>query len=117
MTRKNYLLVFLAVFSMFSCTSDNLEEYYTKFNCETANISFSEDIQPIINTNCAISGCHVSGTGLPSWETYENIAARGSDIVKMVSNGTMPPSFSGKSVTIEQVQMIDCWVSLGAPNN
>lgn len=29
---------------------------------EPRNVSYSEDIQPIFNTSCAVSGCHDSGT-------------------------------------------------------
>ena len=31
----------------------------------TSNISFSKQIMPIITTNCAIRGCHVSGSIKP----------------------------------------------------
>ena len=28
-------------------------------------VSFSQDLQPIFSTNCALSGCHVSGGQMP----------------------------------------------------
>jgi len=113
---KLLCIVWIVVIAI-SCTSDNFEDYYEMLDCETANISFSSDIKPIIDTNCAVSGCHVTGTGLPSWETYANISANAGKIASRTAAGEMPPSISGKSLTIEQVQKIQCWVGSGAPNN
>ena len=110
------LALFLAVF-LYSCTSDNLEEYYGVIDCESLGVSFSKDIQPIISTNCAISGCHVSGTGLPDWTKYENLAANAQKVKQRTFSGEMPPSISGRSLTIEEVNKISCWADAGAPNN
>jgi len=117
--RKFSLHVFILglVVHLFSCTSDNLEEYYGTVDCVNANITYSNHIRPIIDANCAVSGCHVSGTGLPSWETYSNVSSNAEKIAQRTLAGEMPPSISGNSLTIEEVEQIQCWVDAGAPNN
>ncbi len=111
------LLALLLPVLFYSCTSDNVEEYYGVVDCATLDVSYSEDIAQIISTNCAISGCHVSGTGLPDWTKYENLVANADEIRRKTFEGEMPPPFSGKSLTIEEVRMISCWVNSGTPNN
>ena len=113
---KKILALFILVL-FYSCSSDNLEEYYGIVDCSSEVISYADDIVPIIDTNCAIPGCHVSGTGLPDWTKYENVAANAQKIKEYTFDGVMPPSTSGKSLTIEQVREISCWVNSGAPNN
>jgi hypothetical protein len=84
-------------------------------NADTgARVSFANDILPLINANCQISGCHGDSGGIPSWSSYDNIFARASAIKTRTGNGTMPP---GGGLTTEQIQMIADWVDDGAPNN
>ena len=102
---------------MISCTWDNAEDLYGIQDCSEDEISFVQTIEPIISTNCAISGCHVNGQQRPTLETYEQIAANAELIMNRTSNGTMPPPSSGKELTLEQIETISCWVSDGAPDN
>ncbi len=79
-------------------------------------ISFTASIKPIIDNNCAVSGCHVGG-GLPDFRVFSNIQSRASDIKSRTSNRIMPPPSSGRSLTDNQIEKIACWVDDGAPNN
>lgn len=116
---KKVIKLAVAILSIIlhSCASDTVEDYYDTVDCATANVSFSETIQPIINANCAVSGCHVTGTGLPSWESYDNISNNAVNIARRTALGEMPPVGSGKSLTSEEVELIQCWVNSGAENN
>lgn len=100
-----------------SCTYDNLETQYGLADCEATEVSFHDDIKEIIATNCALSFCHVQGTGLPDFSNYENIAEKASLIKFQTISGTMPPPLSDQSLTAAEVQKIACWVDAGAPNN
>jgi hypothetical protein len=87
-------------------------------------VSFNNDIAPMVNTNCAVAGCHVSGSHKPYMLTgisYQEIVNGGfvntlvpkeSIIYKMI-NGEMQqyiPSATDR-------QKIYDWIRNGAPNN
>lgn len=82
-----------------------------------AKVSYANDIRPILDANCQVSGCHGSNSGIPSWATYNDVSANASTIKSRTSAKTMPPSSSGKSLTDEQIQLIADWVDEGALNN
>jgi len=54
---------------------------------------------------------------LPDWTKYENLAANAQKVKQRTFSGEMPPSISGRSLTIEEVNKISCWADAGAPNN
>jgi uncharacterized membrane protein len=108
---------FLVCFIISSCTWDNAEDLYGIPDCPQDGISFAQVIEPIVQTNCAISGCHVNGQQRPILETYEQMAANAERIKARTSNGTMPPANSGKSLTLEEINAIACWVDNGAQDN
>lgn len=74
------------------------------------------DIRDIIQTNCAISGCH-NGSRFPDLRSDNNIAAQASRIMSRTGNRSMPPSGSGRSLSNEEIEAIACWVNDGAPIN
>lgn len=78
-----------------------------------SGISFANSISPIIEANCAVSGCH-SGTQAPDFRTFKNIKDNAGQIKVLTGNRTMP---QGGSLTQEQINMIACWVDDGAPAN
>ena len=79
----------------------------------TSRASFTNDISPIISTNCALSGCHKGG-GLTDFSVVKNIQSNASAIKAQTSSRSMP---IGKSLTDDQINVIACWVNDGAPNN
>ncbi len=91
-------------------------------NCVTSTgvkmlsgISYSNQVQALIETNCAISGCH-GNSQAPLLNSFSDIKANANNINSRVSNGTMPPA--GRTpLTDAQKQSIACWVNDGALNN
>ncbi len=88
-------------------------------------ISFVNDIQPLIGTNCSTSGCHDGSNELITLESYDEILkivkpnkARDSElyqnITKLYGEQAMPPS---KPLTEGQIQTIYLWIMQGAQNN
>jgi mono/diheme cytochrome c family protein len=89
--------------------------------CDTTNMSFATDIQPIINTNCI--GCHSSGSGtsggydlttyagvksaVTASKLYESVAQNGAAV-------SMPPASKLSQCKIDQIKS---WIDAGAPNN
>jgi len=110
-------IVFGLTIMGFSCVYDNAEELYDQKDCTDNDISFIQNIEPIISTNCAVSGCHINGGQIPTLTTYEQISSNAGLIKIRTSNGTMPPSNSGYNLTQEEIDDIACWVDAGAPSN
>ncbi len=102
-----------------SCAYDNAEDLYGKKECLPGDpgTSFSLSIAPIIDSNCAISRCHVNGQQQPAFLTYEQISFFAGKIKSRTSNGTMPPPESGNRIEQLEIDKIACWVDDGAPDN
>ena len=84
----------------------------------SSGISFSADVKPIIDTNCAVNGCHVAGEQqIPNFQVTDNILDNAGSIGANTSAGIMPPPNSGRSLTDEQIQILACWANDGGPNN
>lgn len=81
----------------------------------TSEITF-DNIKSIIETNCAVSGCH-NGSVSPNFTNNSNIVSQASRIQARTSARTMPPASSGRSLTAEEIESISCWVSDGASGN
>ena len=107
-------LSFLVVILANSCASDNIEELYglSDFVCDPQQVGFSSVIQPIIETNCAIRGCHVPGTGRANFEDVNQIKFNAVEIKQRTQSRDMPRG-SG-SLSQEEIDQISCWVDSGA---
>ncbi|MDD3637107.1 MAG: hypothetical protein PHN50_05905 [Bacteroidales bacterium] len=122
-TRIPLLMFFLLVFGLTSCYKDNEEELYPEAGntCQTENISFSEDIFPIVNNNCM--SCH-TGAGASGGLLLENYT----HISDATVNGRLlgaikhEPGFpampqSGNKLTDCQIKQFEAWVQQGALDN
>jgi hypothetical protein len=87
-------------------------------------VSFATDIAPMVNTKCALSGCHVAGAHKPymtSGGAYQEIVNGGfvntlipkSSILYVKINGEMKEYIPAAS----DRQKIYDWIRNGAPNN
>lgn len=101
----------------FSCTNDNEEELFpTVDNPDDPEISFATQVQPIIENNCAVTGCHVAGAQSPNFSVAATIIDRADRVRARTIAETMPPS-SRPDLTQEQIGIIVSWVDQGALNN
>jgi len=86
-------------------------------NC--SDVKFSTTVKPIIEGNCAISGCHVPGGAPGDFTTFSDISSKvQSGVFKArVIDGT--PSYMPASGRLpnDQIAKIQCWLDAGAPNN
>jgi hypothetical protein len=81
-----------------------------------SGITYQSDIKTILDTNCAISGCHVTGGAAPmSLQTFAVAKSRASDIRTAVLNNVMPKG--GPPLSQELKDKIACWVDDNAPEN
>lgn len=118
MNKMHLLAGLLSVLFLFGCYYDNEEELYGGTSCNVVSVSFSEDIMPLIQTECAISGCHVQGGGTPViYDNYQNVKAKVDDGTlkdRVLVRRDMPPSGPLSSC---QIAYIEEWINQGAPNN
>ena len=85
----------------------------------SSGVSFSASVKPIIEANCAVTGCHVAGNPLmtPNFQVTANILNNAGGIRDNTSAKIMPPPDSGRSLTDEEIQILACWANDGGPNN
>jgi hypothetical protein len=92
--------------------------------CDSITVSFSADIQPIMDNSCAFSGCHNStGTtnGQFAFDTYAGVNAaqldpKFWDAISHASGASPMPSGSPR-LADSLLQKIECWIEQGALDN
>ena len=108
------ILIFVAMLSFCSC--ENKKAFPTLDDpCDL--ISYSINVVPIIDTHCAIAGCHVAGFLPGDFTTYGGVYAQiknGFFQSKVLEQRSMPPS---DSLNESELQILQCWVDHGALNN
>ena len=118
-------LIFAIILGFTGCYKDTiLPEFAVDPDGPPQSVSFATDLAPILNTKCALSGCHSSGDHKPYMPTgiaYQQIVSGGfvntmlpkeSILYKMI-NGEMKeymPSAADR-------QKVYDWIRNGAPNN
>ncbi|MCV9386567.1 hypothetical protein [Reichenbachiella ulvae] len=80
----------------------------------TTEVSLSTDVVPILDGNCAVSGCHVTGRTSPDLSVKSNIISNASSIKSEVVSGRMP---RGGSLSNTEIGLISDWVDQGAKDN
>jgi mono/diheme cytochrome c family protein len=95
-------------------------------NCSPDTVYFQNTIGPLINSTCAMSGCHdatskASGVNL---STYANIVkyvsagnAAGSTLYTITKSGKMPTGSGNAKYTTAQLAQLQTWINQGAKNN
>ena len=105
-------IILLTIF-LTSCYNDNEEELYG-LECDTKDLTYSKNIEKIISTSCAISGCHVVGNGRSIYDSYANLKKdvdNGTVLAKVITNKSMPPA---GSLSECDYSMIEEWIKQGA---
>ncbi len=108
--------IFIVIILFSGCTYDNLE-----LNpCERIAVKYSESIVPLIQSRCALSGCHNGdSTSVGNFNLYDEVKTRvanGQFELKVFESKSMPPT-TLPPLTIKQFNLLKCWVDAGAPNN
>lgn len=96
--------------------TDNIGCSTTQNAKVTTGIKYSVNVKTIIETKCAVSGCHVSGGGAPSnFNNFANVQSSAGEIKARTQNGNMPKN--GDKLPQAELDLIACWVDDGALNN
>ena len=114
-------LVFSAILSLNSCEYNVEEELYPPDECPSDNMSYSNDIEPILLDRCYICHDMATNTAGITIEGYDNLKV-------WIDNGRFlgaikrQPGFSPMPKDQEalndcQIGRIESWINDGAPNN
>ena len=126
---KRFLIIagvfIVMIVGVTSCYKDVvLPKKGTDPNAPPVQYSYKKDIAPLLNTNCALSGCHVAGVQAPDLETavsYNSLVNGGfvntiiptqSDLYIMI-NGNMQVHIPDAA----DRQKVYDWIRTGALNN
>lgn len=113
-----------------SCTTDKLPEPMAGAECDDFDATYDGDISGIINSSCALTGCHVSGGGTPGvFESFEGLSDYTNDgpnglrdrviVLQNDPNIGMPPDDSNGPTELTEMQLLifKCWADTGYPEN
>lgn len=111
----------LLVAGLGGCYYDNEEELYPGRFCEVGVATdagyYAATVEPILQSRCAIPGCHVpGGTGPGDFNQYTEVKAKvdaGSFQQQVLQSRAMPPSGPLPSCELLKLQ---AWLDAGAPN-
>jgi len=89
--------------------------------CDTTDVTFSLDIQPLIQNSC--EGCHSGGNpsggvGLTNYNQIQTLALNG-DLYGVVNHnsGYVPMPYNQSKLSQCRIDQIKIWIDQGAPNN
>lgn len=116
------LLVIFVVIILVSCKNETTPPIIDE-NTIPSGICFDSDILPLVQSNCAKSGCHTGGDEDPDLSNYNNIMKLvkagdplNSKLYKYAIGSEMPPP-PDQPLNLEQVTLIYGWIKQGALNN
>ena len=78
-------------------------------------VSLDADIMPIINSNCAVQGCH-GDVQSPQFTSKAAVIGQAARIKVRTGAGQMPPA-GRPDLSQTQIDLIACWVDDGALDN
>jgi hypothetical protein len=121
------IFIVLVIFATASCRKD----YYGQKPLPPGPVSFSKMIVPILNLNCAKSGCHVAGGQTPNLSpdvAYDNLTGLGyvnpedtltpekSSLYEHL-DGTLKLMPTSGKLSSYDMGLIKTWIQQGAQNN
>lgn len=118
---KTKLLALVAFAAFVQCTSENSLEKYGESSCNTAVVSYSEDVAPILSAHC--TSCHGNDITTADFNVegydYASSAALDGKLFNRMNRSLgdpmlMPPNGPLDSCSIA---LIKAWTDHGAPNN
>jgi uncharacterized membrane protein len=122
LSTKSVCLLSALAFALVSC------KHKTNFS-DLTEVSYATSISPIINSNCAFSGCHGdSATVSFNLTTYNGLMGGGIEagapeksklysVLKTLKEEKIMPKKPYNELTEKQIQLIYVWIGQGANNN
>ena len=116
----NFFMILFVFGLIWSCSKDKTSGDIFPFDCDET-ISFSEEVLPLISSNCSTSGCHSAASGAAGYifTNYDNIFENKNIMLKTMrhESGVTPMPLGQTQLSSEQIGIMDCWIEQGAMNN
>jgi hypothetical protein len=119
---KSGLIGFAVPFLIFeSCSKDKTQAPNETFCDSTKTFTYTADVKPIFDANCALIGCHntigaAAGVVLDDFTSAKTFTESGKVICAMkYSSGCTPMPASGK-LADSLIQKVECWAKTGFAN-
>lgn len=115
------LIILLTGILFIACGDDDPETDPETMDCESADLTYNNDIAAIINSSCAATNaCHGANTSSTfPLDTYNNVIdAPGFDRISGTINhesGFSPMPRNGNKLDDCTIEKIDQWINDGAP--
>lgn len=108
-----FTIVFCAMVAFIgSCVSHDTDQF-----CPADDISYLNQVRPIVVARCAIPGCHNGDNGSDkNWLEFEKFQGKSLKVKEYVVGHVMPPS-GQTQLTNEEISIISCWVDQGSQAN
>lgn len=88
--------------------------------CDSLNVKYASDIDPIMQTHCALPSCHATGAPNSDLSSYPGVQAKalsGELYSRAVDPLTANMPSGGPILPDSLRQKLACWIQKGAPNN
>ena len=120
-TYLSFPVCLVLVMAQQGCYYDNAAVLYPANFCDSTDVRFSTTIDPIIQTNCAIPGCHVPGVPERSdLSTYDGVYAQvinGNLLQAIKQTGPIAAMPLNGKLSDCDINRIQIWINAGAPQN
>lgn len=122
----HYVVSFLILaIAIASCKHDPIITEPVPF-CEQASPTYVDSIKTIIDLSCSYAGCHASGAGIGDFTNYSGMLSRLDNgkikerVIDMKEDAAlgMPPNYATAGpidLTVEQLELFQCWLDNGYP--
>lgn len=116
---RPFTFLFSITILLFLCLESCVSHDFPTYTCTDPDISYSSEVNDIVITKCAISGCHNGDNGDDkNWTDFSLFQSKSNIVKSRVTNRVMPPPDSPAGpLSQEEINTIACWVDQGAKKN
>lgn len=118
---KKILVLFFIIAYCTGCYYDVEEELYPTLECSTENMSYSQDILPILQNRCYQCHDQANNFGNVTLEGYNNLIIHvnsGRLLGAIKRESGFSPMPKNESPLLDcQIEKIEQWINNGAPDN
>jgi len=104
-----------------SCTWKNEEDLFAGVACELENVSFQQDIKPILASHCLVCHSSAANLGNVSLQDYEDVKVYGENgrLLGSIRHdiGYSPMPQGGSKLNSCSIDKIQAWILNDMPNN
>ena len=115
MKKQNIVSLVAISFGMLFVLSCKTQKKSTTEACTSPSPTYSANVKSIIESKCAVEGCHARGKGdFRVFENFKREVDAGEVNEKVIVQKSMPPN---SKLADSEIKLIDCWMKDGGKEN